>query len=307
MQAWNKSQLSLAGSIAAAALVTLMLGMRSLPADHAARGHLLIVGGGEQSDELVARFIELAGGRGHARIAVVPMASSEPAETGKEKVDELVGLGAEAEVVIWSREEAMADSSARRLEGITGVWFTGGDQVRLTAILPGTPALRAIQAVYTRGGVIGGTSAGAAIMSDSMITGNQFRPDSAGAGYYDDDYPTIGRHAIEVVPGLGFLHGAIVDQHFIRRERHNRLLSVVLERPTLIGVGIDEGTALEVGPDGRWTVRGASSVMVYDARRAKITPAGAPLLGAAEIRLQVLPSGSRFDPGAGAAQLPSAH
>ena len=89
---------------------------------------------------------------------------------------------------------------------------------------------RAIHARYEAGAVVGGTSAGAAIMSDSMITGDQTPPGDT-TGYYGDEYPAIERHRIEVVPGLGFLPGAIVDQHFIRRERHNRLLSAVLERP----------------------------------------------------------------------------
>jgi cyanophycinase len=264
----------------------------------------LIVGGGEQSDALVARFVDLAGGSGHARIAVLPMASSEPVETGEEKAEQLRALGADAFVLNLSRADAETDSAVGRFATATGVWFTGGDQIRLTQALLGTPALGAIAAVYARGGVIGGTSAGAAIMSDSMLTGNQFRPDTAGAAYYDDDFPTIGRHAIEVVPGLGFLHGAIVDQHFIRRERHNRLLSVVLERPSLVGVGIDEGTALEVEPDGRWQVLGASSVVVYDARHARVTPSGAALLGATEVRLHILPSGGGFDPRRGAGSLP---
>jgi cyanophycinase len=232
------------------------------------------------------------------------MASSEPEETGREKAEQLIGLGAEAFVLNLSRDEASADSVARRLDGVTGVWFTGGDQAFLTAALLGTPALTAMQAVYRRGGVIGGTSAGAAIMSDSMLTGNQFRPDTAGPAYYDDNYPAIARKTIEIVPGLGFLHGAIVDQHFIRRERHNRLISVVLERPTLIGVGIDESTALEVEPDGRWQVLGASSAVVYDARHARVTESGAPLLGASEVRLSILPSGSWYDPKSGKASLP---
>jgi len=234
---------------------------------------------------------------------VVPMASSEPVESGKEKADELTGLGARVMVLNLNHDQAMSDSVAHLLDDVTGVWFTGGDQARLTPVLLGTPALRAIQAVRERGGVIGGTSAGAAIMSDSMITGNQYRAGVDTVGYYDDEFPTIGRRTIEVVPGLGFLHGAIVDQHFIRRERQNRLLSVVLERPTLVGVGIDESTALEVEPDGRWEVRGAGSVMVYDARHARITPAGAPLLGASGIQVAVLPTGSRFDPQSGTAVL----
>jgi cyanophycinase len=96
---------------------------------------------------------------------------------------------------------------------------------------------------------------------------------------------------------------AIVDQHFIRRERQNRLLSAVLERPSLLGVGIDEGTALEVGPDGRWRVLGESAVVIYDARQARVTDARRRLLGATGLRVHVLPAGSVFDPRSGHAEL----
>jgi cyanophycinase len=123
-------------------------------------------------------------------------------------------------------------------------------------------------------------------------------------GYYGDEYPNLSRGVIEVVPGLGFLHGAIVDQHFTRRERHNRLFSVVLERPSLLGVGIDEGTALEVGADGRWTVRGRSVISIYDARKSRITGTGAARLGATGVQLQLLPAGSSYDPKSGKAVLP---
>jgi cyanophycinase len=267
------------------------------------RGHLFIVGGGEQSDELVRQFVSLAGGPGSARIAVVPMASEEAQATGDEKAEQLRDFGAETVVLNLTRDEAEDTATARRLDGITGVWFTGGDQVRLAPVLYGTPVLAAIKRRYQDGAVIGGTSAGAAIMSDSMLTGNQRRPDSL--GYYGDDYPAIARGTIEVVPGLGFLSGVIVDQHFIRRERENRLLSAVLERPRLLGVGIDEGTVLEVEPDGHWEVWGASAVIVFDAREARVSGTDAPVLGASGIRMQLLPAGSRYDPRNGRATLPS--
>src|SRR6185295_13584249 len=120
------------------------------------------------------------------------------------------------------------------------------------------------------------------------------------------NFSRIARNAIEIVPGLGFIHNAIIDQHFIRRQRANRLMSVVLERPTLLGVGIDEGTALRVDPDGRWTIEGASAAVVYDAREAAVTPASAPRLGATGLRVHVLPAGSTFDPRTGRAALPDA-
>jgi cyanophycinase len=141
-------------------------------------------------------------------------------------------------------------------------------------------------------------------MSDSMITGDQTPPGDT-TGYYGDEYPAIERHRIEVIPGLGFLPNAIVDQHFIRRERHNRLISAVLERPSLIGVGIDESTAIEVSPDGKWTVLGESEVLIYDARRAKVAALPGPLLGATDLRVHLLPPGSRFDPGSGRATIPT--
>lgn len=274
------------------------------PAPEGVRGHLLIVGGGRQPPALVARFVELAGGAGRARIAVLPMASGEPEASGREKAEELCGLGADAFVLQLTREQAMTDSAARLLEGATGVWFTGGDQSRVTPVLRGSPVLEAIRARWREGAVVGGTSAGAAVMPDSMLTGNQFRAGEDTAGYYGDDFPDVARRTIQVAPGLGFLPGTIIDQHFIRRERHNRLLAVTLERPSLIGVGIDESTAIEVGPDGRWTVRGSGAVVIYDARRARITPSAAPVLGTAEVRMHLLPPGAVFDPRTGQARLP---
>lgn len=283
--------------LAAGAALLVLTGGAARPS-----GHLLIVGGGEQPEALVRRFVELAGGPGKARIVVVPMASGEPAATGEEKAADLRALGAEASVLLLSRAQAESAGSARALDQVTGIWFTGGDQVPLAEVLRDTPVLAAMRQRYEAGAVIGGTSAGAAIMSDSMLTGNQRRPDSL--GYYGDEYDGVRRDYIQIVPGLGFLHGAVVDQHFLRRERHNRLLSVVLERPTLLGVGIDEGTALEVEPDGTWLVLGRSAVVIYDARSARITPAGASVLGTTGIRMHLLPPGSRFDPRRGVATLP---
>ena len=270
----------------------------------AVRGTLLIVGGGEQPPDLVKEFVTLAGGPGHARIAILPMASEESAASGKEKADELRGLGADAYVVDVTRQEADADSVVKLINSATGIWFPGGDQARLTSHLQGSAALRAIHERYRDGAVVGGTSAGAAVMSDSMLTGNQFFPGMTAAVDSGVSSKRIGRQIIEVIPGLGFLHDAIVDQHFIKRQRENRLISVILERPSFIGVGIDEGTALRVYPDGHWQVLGASAAIVFDARNATVTPPGAPRLGTTGMRVSVLPAGSTFDPVTGTATLP---
>ncbi len=275
-----------------------------MPDDARPKGSLVIVGGGERSDAMMRRFVELAGGPGRARIAVVPMASSEPETTGEDLVIELDSLGARSFVFLVSRAQADSTAQVRRLDSVTGIWFSGGDQAFVTAALGGSASLRAMQERYRGGAVVGGTSAGAAIMSDSMITGNQTPPGDT-TGYYGDEYPAISRHRVQVVPGLGFLPQAIVDQHFIRRERHNRLMSAVLERPSLIGVGIDESTALEVGPDGKWKVLGESEVVVYDARRARIPALSGERLGATDLRVHLLPPGSTYDPKSGRGSIPA--
>lgn len=273
------------------------------PVSDAPKGTLLIVGGGSQPPELVRHFVDLAGGPGKARIAILPMATSDAVATGAEKEAELDSLGADSFVVNVTRAQADDDSVVRKLSTASGIWFPGGDQSLLVAALQGSAALRAIHSRFNAGAVIGGTSAGAAVMSDSMITGNQFWPGMTVA-VDSPSFSRITRRSIEIVPGLGFVHNAIVDQHFIRRQRENRLFSVVLERPSLLGVGIDEGTALKVTPDGKWTVMGKSSVMILDARHSTVTQSQVGSLGAVGIRVSLLPAGSTFDPRTGEATLP---
>src|SRR6185503_16725014 len=127
------------------------------------RGYLFIVGGGPQRAELVQQFVDLAGGRGRANIAVFAMASESGEQSGQEKANDLRALGAQARNVWITRAQANADSVARLLDGVTGVWFGGGDQVRLADVLRGTKTEAAIHARYADGAVIGGTSAGAAV------------------------------------------------------------------------------------------------------------------------------------------------
>lgn len=264
-------------------------------AERGPQGHLFIVGGGPRPASLMERFVELAGGKGKARIIVLPMASSEAAATGQEQAEEFIALGAQARSLNLSREEAARDAAARGFDDASGVWFCGGDQSRVTTELKDTPVEQAIRARYHGGAVIGGTSAGAAVMSDPMITGDERRP---GGDRPDTEnaFLTIERDNVVTRPGLGLLPGTIVDQHFVRRKRHNRLLSLVLENPHLVGVGIDEATALEVAPGNRWRVLGAGIVVVYDARQARVSRSGAHQLAAADVRLHVLPGGSAFDP-----------
>jgi cyanophycinase len=275
----------------------------STAAPNATGGHLVVVGGGPIPDAINERFFELAGGAGKARIVVLPMASAAGAQSGAAKAASFQKMGAVSAVSMQlTREDAGADSVARLLGEATGIWFPGGDQNRLTAAILGTAVLDSIRSRYRRGAVVGGTSAGAAVMSDPMIGGDERRP---GGSRPDttEAWITIDRDDVVLVPGFGLLPDVTVDQHFLRRRRHNRLISVVLERPTVIGVGIDESTALVVPPSGPWEVIGASQAVIYDARRSTLAPSRSPL-GAADVRLHVLPPGSRFDAASGKAMLP---
>jgi cyanophycinase len=263
----------------------------------------VIAGGGPIGADVKARFVELAGGAGRARIVVFPMATTYAAEVAPAQVREFAALGARAWYLDLSREQAMLDSVARGLDSATGIWFTGGDQSRIMAVLRGSPVAAGIRARYLAGAAVGGTSAGAAVMTTPMITGEERRP---GGDRPDtsQNWITIASDNVVTAEGLALLPGAIVDQHFLRRRRNNRLLSLVLEHPELVGVGIDEATALVVEPSGWWSVIGRSAVMVYDARGGAVTRHAGSLLGARNVRLHVLPPGARFNPRSGRAELP---
>ena len=264
-------------------------------------GHLVIVGGGPLPDVIDRRFLQLAGGA-NARIVVLPMASEAGAQSGAARAAAFKKLGAASAVSMQlERKDVGADSVARILGQATGIWFPGGDQNRLTAAIIGTAVLDSIRSRYRHGAVVGGTSAGAAVMSDPMISGDERRPGgNRPPGDSSDNWLTIDRDDVVLVPGFGLLPGVTVDQHFLRRKRHNRLISVVLERPSIVGIGIDESTALVVPPSGRWEIVGASQAVVYDARKAAVTPKG-KTLGAANIQVHVLPAGSTFYYAAGVA------
>ena len=268
-----------------------------------AHGRLFIAGGGPLPSEFYRHFVELAGGAGRSRIVVFPMAS-EYEDAGVELAGDFEKLGARSERISLTREAADSEETAARLSNVTGIWFGGGDQSRLTAALKGTRMERAIQERYRAGAVVGGTSAGAAVISRLMITGDERRPGGTRPPPQESQsaFLTIDRDNIITKEGFGFLSNVIVDQHFVRRRRHNRLISLVLEHPELIGVGIDEATAVELGPDGWCTVRGESVVILYDARRARVAAAGTPL-GGSGLTMHVLTAGSRFRPDTGEVQL----
>lgn len=264
-------------------------------------GHLFIVGGGERDAPLMERFIQLAEAHDTGRIVIFTMASSVPDEVGPELLEEFKDNGAK-DVVYYNlkREEAVQSDRARILDGAGGVWFSGGDQARLTAALLNTPIHARMLALYAEGAVIGGTSAGAAVQSEFMITGNEKR-----AGGAEGTWEVILADDVEHTEGFGFVRNAVVDQHFVTRRRHNRLIAVVLQHPTLVGVGIEESTAVLVRPDGKYEVLGEGQVIVYDARRAKTFRTADGHLGGHGLTMQVLLPGDVYDLATGRVKEPA--
>jgi cyanophycinase len=207
------------------------------------KGSLVIVGGGGTPDTVWQRFMQLAGGD-TARIVQVQTAAANADETDTTSVLRAWWARKPRSVTIFhttNKERANDPAYVKPLREATGVWFVGGVQSRITDAYLGTLVEKELNALLQRGGVIGGTSAGAAIMTKVMITGGN--PEA-----------TLGT-------GFGFLPGAIADQHFIRRNRQPRLVGALRKNPGLIGFGIDEQTALIVHSGNRLEVLGESLVL----------------------------------------------
>ena len=254
-------------SLACLSMLLLPLASAQLPAPvkipEPLAGSLVIVGGGTIPDSVVEAFHKLAGGA-KAKLVVIPTASaSADKEATKANIDLWEKRGFTNVTVLHTRDRDKANDAkfAQPLMDATAVWFGGGDQTKIMEAYAGTLAEKALHALLKRGGVIGGTSAGAAVMSKLMIAGG------------DAKTPRLGE-------GFGFLPSAVVDQHFLKRNRADRLLEVLHANPGWFGVGIDEQTALVV--QGRTIhVVGNSYVVVCqrstERRRASVQflPAGA--------------------------------
>jgi cyanophycinase len=246
-------------------------------------GHLMLIGGGAKPAEAMAGFVAVAGGAG-ARIVVLPMASGDSRNTGAYYVDLFAEHGVSGVQVIHidDRRDALRRVHVDAVAAADGVWFSGGDQNRIAARVVDTPLHGALRQVLRRGGVIGGTSAGTACQSEVMITG-------------EGDATDVRRGAVATTRGLGLWEGVIVDQHFLARQRQRRLLSLVLEHPRELGIGIDEGTAAWVRPDGTMQVIGASQIIVYDAHEATIFEEPDGRMRAEGLREHALSAGDELD------------
>ncbi len=255
------------------------------------KGHLFIVGGGDWPDGMMNRFVDLAGRFGTGRIVILPMASSVPEESAAEETDGFRKLGAKDVVThMLTREQALLPESAALLDGAGGVFFSGGDQARLTAVLLDTPVHKKLLELYEQGAVIGGTSAGAAVMSEVMITGDEVRKPEAG-----HEFETIQAANVITQRGFGFVRKAVIDQHFVTRKRHNRLISLLAEHPDLLGVAIDESTAVLVRPDETFEVVGVKQVVVYDPANARFRILPNANIAFTGLVMHALVAGDTFD------------
>ncbi|MBI1938601.1 MAG: cyanophycinase [Ignavibacteriales bacterium] len=253
------------------------------------RGKLVIIGGA-QVTSIMKKFVELAGGP-KAKIIIIPNAGSDPIENSLIQVEEFKELGTYSDYLIFTRETADADSNLKKVDEATAVFFLGGDQSDLTRDMLGTKLLAKVFDLYNNGGVVGGTSAGAAVMSEVMITGNELiNKDST------KSFVTIERGNVETKQGFGFLKNVIIDQHFLKRKRHNRTISSLIEHPDLIGVAIDESTSIIVYPDDTFEVVGSNQVLVYDPTDScNIREDKNGNTGITGMKLHVLIDGDRFD------------
>lgn len=252
----------------------------------------MIIGGAEdklRKRTILKDFINASGGP-DSRIVVIPTASS----LGREVVEvydalfRKLGAGEVTAVRPESREDSHDDELVKAVDAATGVFMTGGNQLKLSAILAGTPLGRAIIEAHRRGAVVAGTSAGASIQSSHMV--------AFGVGG-----ATPKQRMTQVAAGLGLVADAVIDQHFDQRNRYGRLLMIVAQSPQLLGIGVDEDTcATVVTEDDRQVLRvsGKGAVTIFDPSRmisnAHEAQRSKPLL-ASGVVLHMLPAGSVFD------------
>jgi cyanophycinase len=253
-------------------------------------GRLLLIGGGEErhpDGDVLRHFIEASGGR-RARVIVCAGASNEPDETLREYRRLFTALGV-AEVhaePLPDRKAAESPELVERTERATAVFFTGGDQLKLVAALGGTAFGECVRSrLQSDALVVAGTSAGAAAMSSVMVVGG---PDEG----------SVRRGDVEVAPGLGYWRDTTVDTHFNQRGRVSRVLSIFASNPQVLGVGLDEDTAVDVTLGSRFRVVGSGAVLVFDGRVTHTNAAEVDrdkVLALFDSKIHVLPAGYGFD------------
>jgi cyanophycinase len=249
---------------------------------------LIIIGGAEDKKEdceILREFVRRAGGT-KAKIVIMTAATELPREVGENYIRVFERLGAEDARIVdtETRDDASSSTALEAVSKATGIFFTGGDQARITSVLKDTELDTAIHKRFAEGAVIAGTSAGAAVMPDKMIV--------------EGDSQTNPRmEIIDMGPGLGFLPGVVIDQHFLQRGRLGRLISALIQEPADLGFGIDENTAMVV-TDREVEIIGEGSVTIvdvestYDNMGEILKDEALAICGA---KLHILPRGYKFD------------
>jgi cyanophycinase len=254
-----------------------------------AEGHVIIIGGAEDKVRervILSRFVTLAGGR-DARITIISTASSLGPLAGQMYRQVFGELGAADVTPIHTTTRAQCSDpvAVRAVSNATGIFLTGGNQLRLSSTIGGTPLAQQIVRRHREGAVVAGTSAGASAMSTHMVAFG-----ASGA--------TPKQRMVQMAAGLGLLPGVIVDQHFEQRNRLGRLLAIIAHNPSLLGLGVDEDTAGVVGPDRVLEVVGRRSITIIDGADSETdaweVKAHRPLM-ISNVRLHSLPGGYRFD------------
>ena len=219
------------------------------------RGWIVPIGGAENKENdrrILERFVELSGAE-EADIVVIPTASRLH-ETGARYEALFRELGVDRVTVMDfdTRRDCHEAGRLRRLEAASGIFFTGGNQLRLTTLLGGTPVAKVIRLRSAHGVTVGGTSAGASILSEHMIA-------------FGDEGSSVISGSVRLAPGLGLTNRFVIDQHFRQRDRLGRLLTALAYNPFAVGIGLDEDTAAFIGPDETVEVEGSGGVTVVDA------------------------------------------
>lgn len=250
---------------------------------------LLAIGGAEdkvKDSEILKQFVAMSGGQ-DAEILVMTIATEEISETVKEyrKIFRRLGARHVKGFDISTREDTTSKRGLNLIANATGMFFSGGDQLDIPSLLGGTEMLRVIHDRHRQGCVIAGTSAGAAMMSSSMLISGK-----------PEEGPRFGN--VEIGPGLSFIEGTLIDTHFSQRGRCGRLMTAVAHYPQDIGIGIDEDTAILVN-DTEFRVLGTGSVIIVDGgsmthNNLNELDHGQPL-ELHDLTLHVLPAGARFD------------
>lgn len=254
-----------------------------------ARGRLVAIGSGDirEGDALLLKeFVKLSKGP-RARIVVMTVATDHPATAGAEYKEAFERLGVDdvKAVDVSARSDTLKPRALEAIEQATGLFFTGGDQLHITSLIGGTEMQALMHRRYERGLVIGGTSAGAAMMSNSMILGGA-----------SDENPKVG--AVEIGPGMDLVVGAVIDTHFSQRGRFGRLLTAIAHYPQDLGIGVDEKTAMIINRN-EVEIAGEGAVTFIDGGAMTYTSLPYNEKGDAlslyGVRVHVLSAGARFD------------